>query len=193
MSQHTVAVAGARGGHGTTTIATALALLAAGHHPTLLVSGDAAPLLGCGEPSDAEASVEVTPTLTLGLVPTGMQPMTVIDMGHLGGEGGSGSGEDPTYVVLRGPCYLALRTLVARTGPSPAGIILVVEDGRSLTERDVEDVLGVPVVARIQHSPSVARTIDAGLLVSRFRRLVEFRDLRGLARRLYGPTGATLA
>jgi hypothetical protein len=181
-------MAGARGGHGTTTIATVLALLAAGHHPTQLVSGDAAALLGWGEPSEAEAVVEVTPTLNLGMVPTGMQPITVIDMGQLGGEGGSGIGEVPTYVVLRGPCYLALRTLVVRTGPSPAGIILVVEDGRSLTDRDVEDVLGVPVVARIQHSPGVARTIDAGLLVSRLHRLTEFRDLTGLARRLFGPT-----
>ena len=58
-------------------------------------------------------------------------------------------------------------------------------DKRRSGERIVGDerrgpVLGVPVVATVAHSPRVARTIDAGLLVARLNRLHEFRELRAL-------------
>ena len=93
------------------------------------------------------------------------------------------------FAVLRGPCYLGVRELVVRTW-QPSGIILLSEDGRSLTQHDVEDVLGLPVVARILHTARVARTIDAGLLASRLHRLSEFRELSVLARRIFLPTEA---
>lgn len=79
------------------------------------------------------------------------------------------------YVVFRGPCYLALSTLVAGA-ERPDGIILVAEAGRSLTQRDVEQVTGVPIVAVVRSSPDVARCIDAGLLV-RVHRLGSFSVL----------------
>ena len=63
--------------------------------------------------------------------------------------------------------------------------MLLVEPGRSLTRRDVADVCDVPVLAEIAVTANVVRTIDAGLLVSRLHRLLEFnalrRDLNGLA------------
>jgi hypothetical protein len=45
--------------------------------------------------------------------------------------------------------------------------VLVVEPGRSLDAAAVADVLGVPVTARIDLDPAVARAVDAGLLVRR--------------------------
>ena len=85
-----------------------------------------------------------------------------------------------TYVVLRGPCYIALATLLASPAQRPDGIILVAEEGRSLTARDVSEVTGLPVVATVQATARVARTIDAGLLPSRVTRLHELDQLRTL-------------
>jgi MinD-like ATPase involved in chromosome partitioning or flagellar assembly len=77
------------------------------------------------------------------------------------------------------PCYLSLRRAV-RSGVQADGVVLVADAGRSLDRRDVADVLGVPVLAVVQVDPVVARTVDAGLLVSRLPRVLE-RSLRAVA------------
>ena len=74
---------------------------------------------------------------------------------------------DVSVVVLRA-CYLALRRAVhapalART----AGAVLVEEQGRSLSARDVSDVLDMPVLARVPVKAAVARAVDAGVLAAR--------------------------
>ena len=74
---------------------------------------------------------------------------------------------DASVVVVRG-CYLALRRGVR----SPllahaAGAVLVDEPGRALGEKEVADVLGVPVLATFQMRPAIARAVDAGVLVAR--------------------------
>jgi len=77
---------------------------------------------------------------------------------------------DRSLLVLR-PCYLALRRAVA--APRPSGVVLVCEPDRALAAADVEDVLGVRVIAEIPWDPAVARAVDAGLLSTRLpRRLV---------------------
>lgn len=194
----TITLIGARGGQGTTTIAAALALFAADAQPTTLVSADptaTAALLGVPLPLAGEWA-QVTPTLTLtpgSPKPGGPEPataVTVIDAGtSLAGFSSrepadamapeSGPGE--RYVVLRGPCYVALATLLASPGPPPDGIIVVAEPGRSLTARDVTDVADIPVVAIVRATPVIARTIDAGLLVARAHRIAELATLRPLA------------
>ena len=83
-----------------------------------------------------------------------------------------------SLLVLR-PCYLALRRALA-VPLRPSGVILVREDGRSLSGRDVEDVLGVPVRAEVAWHPSIARQVDAGLLAAALPRLLE-RALRRAA------------
>jgi len=83
-----------------------------------------------------------------------------------------------SLLVLR-PCYLALRRAV-RAGGRADGVVLVVEPGRALGRRDVEQVLDAPVVATVELDPSVARAVDAGLLVRRPQRGLE-RSLRGVA------------
>ena len=81
------------------------------------------------------------------------------------------AGASVSLLVLR-PCYLALRR--AEAAPiRPSGVILVTEQGRSLTRRDVEEVLGVPVRAEIPYEPAVARAVDAGLLATRVPRNLE--------------------
>ena len=47
------------------------------------------------------------------------------------------------------------------------GTVLVEEPGRSLARREVADVLGVPVLARVPFRDQVFRAVDAGVLPAR--------------------------
>ena len=68
-------------------------------------------------------------------------------------------------MVVR-PCYLALRRSV-RAGATPDGIIVISEPGRALSADDVARCLGAPILASLAIDPTVARAVDAGLLLSR--------------------------
>jgi hypothetical protein len=133
-------------------------------------------LLGVAQPDHLPA--EVLPQLVLAQEASGEAELTIIDAGTVteASVGPSASGER-CLGVLRGPCYLALRTLLAGQH-SLDGLVLVAEPGRALSERDVVDVTGLDVVATVPVTPGIARTIDAGLLASRHENLREFRDLR---------------
>jgi hypothetical protein len=75
-------------------------------------------------------------------------------------------------------CYLSLRR--ALDAPLRAtGVVLVRELGRRLDHTDVEDVLGIPVVATVDVDESVSRAVDAGLLNARMPRELT-RSLRHL-------------
>ncbi|MEY2397382.1 MAG: hypothetical protein QOJ00_556 [Actinomycetota bacterium] len=74
---------------------------------------------------------------------------------------------DRSFLVLR-PCYLALRR--ALVAPRPTAVVLVTEPDRALRAADVEDVLGVPVVACINWEPAIARAVDSGLINRRLPR-----------------------
>ena len=82
------------------------------------------------------------------------------------------SAADRVLMVTR-QCYLALRRATAL--PRPSGIVLVKEEGRVLTVKDVESVLGTAVVATVPVDPSVARAVDAGVLPARHADLVSRR------------------
>jgi hypothetical protein len=170
-------VVGARGGQAASTVAAALALVAAEQMRTELETHDlrsAAALLGL---SDTDVTdVAVTARLSLhaeGHDRVRRAPVVIRDAGCLGA-----AGQGTTLVVLRGPCHVALRAMVDQHDRAPAGVVLVAEPGRSLDARDVEDVTGLPVVATVSASSRVARAIDAGLLVSRLPQLREFASLR---------------
>ncbi len=183
MTNLNVILNGARGGQGTSTIAAALALYAAGHARTQLVATDlsaTAALLGIGEPADEELTV--TDHLTLTGVSSGDPDVRIIDAGTTTP---TCSREDVHLVVLRGPCYVALRSLDHNNGHRPDGIVLLAEQGRSLTARDLSDVTGIPVVATVPVTPAVARAIDAGLLIARLHRLSDLAALRRYATRLF--------
>jgi len=197
-------VVGARGGQGTTTVATVLALLAAGHRPVRLVStrpDDVCALTACARPLAVTASTLLCPRLTLGGVaapvpghpPAGpggngshdLPVVTVLDLGRLGDPAAEAAmpadGCHTTrWLVLRGPCYLSLRAALD-SGWRADGVILLVEPGRALGASDVADVLGVPVVAEVPVEASVARVVDAGLLLARLHSLGAFGVLGHLA------------
>jgi len=102
--QRTITVTGARGGHGASTVAAAMALFAARHRPTTLVARDlwaAAVLLGLADPG--EGAVEVTPALTLAREPADRADVVVVD---------GGTGPPSTT----GAWYVVLRALLPRPG-----------------------------------------------------------------------------
>ncbi len=152
---------GAKGGQGTSTVAALLALDYArgGCRVTLSDasgdSGDLLALLGRAGGPDA-APIE--------LGREGGTPYSVVDC-RTSAPADLEPG-DSAYLVLRGPCYLALRRALALPF-RPTGVILVTEGERSLGDEDVRDVLGLPVLATIAVDPRIARMVDAGLLESR--------------------------
>ena len=73
-----------------------------------------------------------------------------------------------SLLVLR-PCYLGLRRAV-ESEIRPSGVVVVHEPGRALGPAEVEDVIGVPVVACVDVDPAVARVVDAGMLAARMPR-----------------------
>lgn len=157
------------GGSGTTTVALAYAVKLAAHFPdrahTISSVTSEIDVLGMGGTS----GTHLTDNLRLDVFGTG----DVHDAGVVR-EVQTASELDRSYLVLRGPSFNALKRATL-LGVRPTGVIVVAEDGRSLDGRDVEDVLGVRVVATIPVDPQVARTVDAGLFVARLPRA--FREL----------------
>lgn len=186
-----------KGGSGTTVVAAALALSSpalavdlAGDLPAVLgLPEPAGPgvfdWLSAPDDVGPEAldRIEVAATATLGVLPTGQglpRPgrwaelaralsgsgrNTVVDAGRWPVATELLAAADRSLLVVR-PCYLALRRAAA-VPVRPTGVVLVTEEGRALGRRDVEQVLGVPVVAEVPAVPAVARAVDAGLLAGR--------------------------
>ncbi len=168
-----------------------------GDQPALLgLASDPSPgladwlLAGPDAPADALARLAVPAAPGLSLLPTGRADprdaapeagaslavllrddpvLTVADLGGARAPALEAMVEvaDASVVVVRG-CYLALRRGVHRPlAARAAGAVLIEEPGRSLGEREVADVLGVPVLATFPLRPTVARCVDAGVLVAR--------------------------
>lgn len=70
-----------------------------------------------------------------------------------------------TTVLVTRPCYLSLRR--ATFSVRPDHLMVLKEDGRALTVRDVEHVLGMSNSTVVPWSSHISRAVDAGLLPSR--------------------------
>jgi MinD-like ATPase involved in chromosome partitioning or flagellar assembly len=136
---------------------------------------------------EALCTLEIDSIAGLGVVPRGSHPLVDAPVDRIAAlmstlrsphvdtviDAGSGAGvvhaalqhATRSLLVIR-PCYLALRT-ATRHRARVDGIVLVSEPGRALGARDVESVLGAPIVAEVPVSPQIARVVDAGLLASR--------------------------
>lgn len=109
---------------------------------------------------------------------TSLRPV-VADLGLLSPRFHELAAASTTSLLVIRPCYLALRRAV-EAPLRPSGVVLVDEPARSLGRHDVEEVLGVPVVATVEFDPGVARAVDAGLLAGRLPRRLA-RSLRSAA------------
>ena len=90
---------------------------------------------------------------------------------------------DHSILVTRA-CFLSLRRAVRVVSEVPVtGVFLLQESGRPLTTRDVEEVVGAPVINEIPMEPAVARCVDAGLVATRVPAVVD-RRMRAVAERV---------
>jgi MinD-like ATPase involved in chromosome partitioning or flagellar assembly len=110
-------------------------------------------------------------TVLATLLRRGNRPV-VVDCGLVGPPGGGvpaarevmAAAAVPSLLVTR-PCYVALQRFVG-VRAQPSGVVVVREPGRALGRLDVEQVVGVPVVAEVEADPAVSRAVDAGLLAA---------------------------
>lgn len=156
---------GAKGGVGTSTIVavTAINLAEQGERVHIVTGepGDLAAILGTVVPYDLPG--ELAPNITIG--PEKSDDATnLTDAGTTIPDGYVG---DVTIVVQN--CYLALRRALAM--PKANRVVAIIDRERSLTEHDIEDVLGTPVI-KVTHDASVSRAVDAGLLAVRLPRIL---------------------
>lgn len=147
--------------------------------------------VGDAVPADGLARIEQPVLPGLSLVPRGRGPLNdpdraevmaavlaadgravVVDCGRVDDCAGHhevarvlASSATRSFLVIR-PCYLALRRATAAT-LRPSGVVVVDERGRAFAPSDIEDVLGVPVVAVVEHDDAVGRAVDAGVLGTR--------------------------
>ena len=168
----TIEFIGVRGGHGTTTVALVAAATLANRGPTGIAAHDPDAVCVAVGTTTGGTDIDIVDAGTL---------EQYLDVGPFDDEPAravQSSCERLRIGVLRGPDYVGLRTLCGHQEAQLDGIIVVAEAGRALDARDVEHVTGRAVVAVVDHTPAVARAIDAGLLLSRCRVLREFAQLR---------------
>ena len=89
----------------------------------------------------------------------------VVDAGLDRGELRSDLGAGHRPVCVLRACYLALSRTQQVTGPYDR-VVLVEEPGRALRSRDVAAAVGASQVERVAWDPRVARSVDAGTIVS---------------------------
>lgn len=162
----------AAGGQGCTTAACAFAL--SNQRPTLLIDtvGDVRPVLGLTESHELTV---VNDTLTVGNKPgvfnLDAYEDTVFDHGR-----NPASVTDGVNILVIKHCYIAIRRALQLT-VKPDMIVVLAEDNRALRDVDVEACLGVKIAAVMKYDPTVARSIDAGLLATRLPRpLIRVND-----------------
>lgn len=183
----TIEFIGVRGGHGTTTVALAAAAILTVRGPTLISAHDRPAmcahvgLAADGLPIPLADNLELAAVDERGDVVDAGTLQSFLDEVPFEGEAPIGAQKPASCLrigVLRGPDHLGVRTLCDHAGADLDGLVVISESGRALDVRDVEHVSGRTVVAVIDHTPVVARTVDAGLLMHRVHRLREFAQLR---------------
>ncbi|MDO8363866.1 MAG: hypothetical protein Q7V88_13280 [Actinomycetota bacterium] len=182
-----------KGGQGCTSVAAVLAVLAArSNQPTLLLDtrGDAAAILGVSDPApsstfaDAIANaVEPCERLRIASVAGDQIDTDAINaISELVAAGhrvivDTGTDHDvlhrfdplsPQRLLVTRPCYVALRRAIG-VPFVPDHVVLISEQQRCLTERDVNLALALPVTS-VPYDPAIARAIDAGLIAARLPR-----------------------
>lgn len=170
---HSYSFWGARGGHGTTTTAILATVAMARKRENFRISltdlaqngGFHAPL---GESEGSSPTWEPEVSKTRGQVPW----ITVFDCGVFRPGESNLAAVGRNFLVLRGPDYTGIRTIIQYDQPLPEmfdGLVVIHETGRALSVRDVADITNFPEgkIHALPYDMAIARTVDAGLLTRR--------------------------
>mgnify|MGYP003508544652 FL=1 len=149
-----------KGGQGTTVVSVALAYSLGREHDnvTLEDNEDVRAICGLGQginPVDV-GGFTIHPDVNLDSLVVGENPQPTVGI---------------NLAVVRND-YLTLRRFM-QNNVEVDGVIVVMEPERPLNVRDVQDVVGVPVVASFPVSPVIARAVDAGTLIMRMPKELE--------------------
>jgi hypothetical protein len=171
-----IQVLGARGGHGATTVSFLLGrMLKATIHDQARNDG-----FDCGSPTTSQHYMawEIPDQMIEHSATHGIYDCGPLQADSLVREEDSFTGSkvpewtgpiDLSIIVLRGPDYIGLRTIV-RALPQPQrqplALLVIEEDGRSLKLSDAELITGIPAFG-MTHDHAIARAVDAGLLAHR--------------------------
>lgn len=159
-----------KGGAGCSTVAACFALLTAETEQSTRVRSrqpeDMASIFGVPEPASPGSSVDIgAGNGALWLEPWTWPDPTDVPTIYDYGLDIDGLPDARTFLVIQ-PEYLSLKRAL-KIGHSPDGVVLMGMPERSLQQADVEDVLGLRVVATVPWEPVVATAIDAGILTRR--------------------------
>lgn len=166
----------AKNGQGCTTVACLTALSLTGRVLLVDYAGDCTAVLGVSNMELGDIR-EVNDTVSV-IRPRSIHDKVLMvgDFDHIVYDYGTlPPSADHNYLVTR-ECYVALRRAVA-ADVKPTGIVIIQEPGRALTATDVSRVIGAPVVKQIPFDPAIARSIDAGLMVTKLPQNGRMHDL----------------
>ena len=110
-------------------------------------------------------TVHERPRLMLALEVLARNGPVVVDAGLDPGEVRSVLADPHLPVCVLRSCYIALSRAQRLPGPYDR-VVLVEEPGRALRPRDVAAAVGASQVERVAWDPRVARSVDAGTIVS---------------------------
>lgn len=160
-----------KGGQGTSTTAVLLATQFAQEGKQVLIvqdeGGDIDALCGTSTLSNGMLK-EITPNIGIGQAPIHADNVWGFDV-VITDDVDINAEERENYLVTQ-PCYLSLRHFASQYDADSSdinGVIIVRPEGRVLTDKDVQAVTNLPIVASLTMSSDVARASDAGLLVTR--------------------------
>ena len=161
---------GPKGGQGTSTAAAVFALFASrlGCSVTLRAEDQGAMARHLAiRARDGAVPTDVTPSLELASLTAAVPASRVVVDDLARGDAQRPSPATATCIMVIRPCYLAIAAAIdALHGqPPPDSLLVVSEPDRTLGPSEVADALGSPIATVVALDPSVARMIDAGLLV----------------------------
>ena len=172
---HTIVIAGAKGGVGTTTIAAAVASELSKHGPVWLDgrttqrTSDLRAVLGMPDALETYQALWVA-TWT----PPREGTTRIVDNGVLDDPNDDDGPSDERWLVVHND-YVSLRHAVTQA-PWATDVVATIDPSRALGLADVTAVLNRDIRWSVAWTPAVARCVDAGLLATRVP-----RDLAAIA------------
>lgn len=177
-----------KGGQGCTTVAVAFAALNASEGKKVMIfsaapADDLPGVMGFGHTPSKRVTDNLYYASTETYTEKGIiASSTMHDLDLLVIDGGTSVpdiyGTDKTILVTQ-QCYLALRRITLNSDRVSGfdGVVVLTDESRAVGLDDLRSIVPLDIVGTVEMNPSVARAVDAGLLVQRIpKRYMHFED-----------------